>query len=189
MIKAVIFDCFGVMIMPGRTLLYQEFPELASQISRLERRSDAGDMEHSEFIQAISELTGIEASEIDEKYYDVTGYHTTMIEWAHELKKTGKYKIAMISNIGHDWINEFFELESIQGLFDEVILSCDVNILKPDPAIFTMMAEKLALSPSECVMIDDLPRNINGAKKAGMQGVLFTSSLQTKEDFYNLERQ
>ncbi len=186
MIKAVVFDCFGVMIMPGRTLLYQAFPELGHEISHLEHISDAGDITHEQFTKSISELTGIDEKTINEKYYDVRGYHEAIIDWARELKQTGQYKIGMLSNIGHNWINDFVNDMSKYDLFDEVVLSCDVDMMKPDPAIFKLMAKKLNLPTSECVMIDDIPANIDGAKAAGMNGIIFNTTIQTKKDFYDL---
>jgi len=182
MIKAIIFDCFGVLIMPGRTLLYQAFPELAASISHLEKRSDAGEITHQEFIQAIAQLTGINENVINDKYYDVHGYHEAMIGWANELKRSGRYKIAMLSNIGHDWLNDFLASPEINGLFDEVVLSCEEGMLKPNPEIFRLIAKRLNLNPEDCLMIDDIPANIDGAESTGMKGVVFNSTIQTKRD-------
>lgn len=188
-IKGVVFDCFGVMIMPGRTLLYQAFPHLAPQISQLEHISDAGDITHEQFTKSISELTGIDEKTINEKYYDVTGYHEAMIDWARELKATNEYKIGLLSNIGHDWINDFLTDMEKYDLFDEVVLSCDVDMMKPDPEIFRLMADKMGLPIDSCVMIDDIPANIDGAKAVGMNGIVFNTTIQTKSDFYEMVEQ
>ena len=44
------------------------------------------------------------------------------------------------------------------------------------------MADKLHLCPEECIMIDDMADNINGARLAGMHGVVFFDPEQTIED-------
>lgn len=71
-------------------------------------------------------------------------------------------------------------------LFDEILMSGDVNMIKPDPRIFKLMAEKLNLRPEECIMIDDVADNINGARIAGMHGVVFFNPEQIKNDINNL---
>ena len=50
---------------------------------------------------------------------------------------------------------------------------------KPDPRIFEVTAERLGLDPSQCVMVDDLPRNIDGAVAAGMVAVRHTDYAST----------
>ena len=45
--------------------------------------------------------------------------------------------------------------------------------MKPDPAIYRRLCDRFSLEPSECLFIDDLPRNIRGAESIGMQGYCF----------------
>ncbi|TQF66070.1 HAD-IA family hydrolase [Rhodococcus spelaei] len=56
-------------------------------------------------------------------------------------------------------------------LVDEVVLSGDVGLAKPDPRIFRLTAHRLGLSPEDCVFVDDLAANVRGAVDAGMVGV------------------
>ncbi len=56
-------------------------------------------------------------------------------------------------------------------LVDEVVLSGDVGVAKPDAASFLLVAERLGLAPAECVFVDDLTSNVRGAVAAGMVGV------------------
>lgn len=56
-------------------------------------------------------------------------------------------------------------------LVDEVVLSGDVGVAKPDAASFRLVAERLGLDPAECVFVDDLTGNVRGAVAAGMVGV------------------
>jgi epoxide hydrolase-like predicted phosphatase len=105
---------------------------------------------------------------------------------ADNLKKSGKYKVGLLSNISRDWMSEILEYFDSREIFDEMILSGDINIVKPDPQIFKLMAEKLNLDPAECVMIDDLASNVNGARIAGMHGVVFFTTQQAIEDLDNI---
>jgi epoxide hydrolase-like predicted phosphatase len=56
-------------------------------------------------------------------------------------------------------------------LFDAVVISGEVGLRKPEPAIYRLAAERLGLSPQECVFVDDLAPNVRGAARVGMVGV------------------
>ena len=61
---------------------------------------------------------------------------------------------------------------------DGGILSYQEKVVKPEPEIYERLLEKYDLKAHECVFLDDMQVNIDGAKKAGMEGILFT----TKEE-------
>ena len=56
---------------------------------------------------------------------------------------------------------------------DGGIFSCYVKMAKPDHAIYHCLCEKYGLNPSECLFTDDMPENIQAAKKCGFQAILF----------------
>lgn len=56
-------------------------------------------------------------------------------------------------------------------LFDAVVISGEVGLRKPDPAIYALAADRLALPPGQIVFVDDLAPNVRGAVAAGMVGV------------------
>jgi putative hydrolase of the HAD superfamily len=186
MIKAVIFDCFGVLIMPGQSLSYRDYPQFAERIGDLERQSDAGLISRQQFIEAISDLLSITPDEVWSDYYGYRLYNEPAIAWARDIRLANDYKLALLSNIGRGWLDEFLVSMNQIDLFDEVILSSDVGIIKPNPKIFELMSVRLGLDPSECVMIDDVAANIDGAKSIGMYGIVFDSIDQAKADLQRL---
>ena len=94
-------------------------------------------------------------------------------EWIESLKSRG-LKIYLLSN----YSKENFEMAEKDGLFkflklaDGRVVSYQVRMLKPDPAIYNLLFEKYGLDPKECVFLDDSPRNVEAAEKLGMRGVL-----------------
>ena len=52
------------------------------------------------------------------------------------------------------------------------MISSEVGLRKPDPAIYELAAERLGLPPSACVFVDDLPGNLKPARALGMATVL-----------------
>ena len=61
-------------------------------------------------------------------------------------------------------------------------MSGDVKLIKPDRAIYDLHAESFGLDPASSLFIDDSPKNVEGAKAAGWQAVLFTDTETLKRD-------
>ncbi|MFL5913134.1 MAG: HAD family hydrolase [Gaiellaceae bacterium] len=59
-------------------------------------------------------------------------------------------------------------------LFDTIVISGEVGLRKPDPAIYKLAAERLELSPNQVVFVDDLAPNVRAAAAVGMVGVHHT---------------
>ena len=78
-------------------------------------------------------------------------------------------RTALLSNSwGMDYPREEWD-----EIFDAVVISGEVGMRKPEPAIYFHTAELLAVPPSECVFVDDLPSNVQAAVEVGMVGVRF----------------
>ncbi len=92
------------------------------------------------------------------------------------------YKIGILSNVGRGWLGGLFEEPRRQGLFDVIISSGDERVVKPQPQIFQLAAERLGVKPQECVMIDDIEQNCVGARSAGMQAIHY-------EDLEDIKKQ
>lgn len=189
-IKAIIFDCFGVLVVPGRYSLQYDFPDLANELHDLTMRSDYGYISRQEFNQSAAELTGLSVEEFQTRYWEANVRNEPAFNWANELKKTGNYKIGMLSNIGIGWLNDFISETEREQLFDSVVLSGEAGVTKPSVESFELIAQHLGAEPYECVMIDDLLVNIDGAQRAGMKTILFGTTRQAQIDFaYHLESQ
>jgi epoxide hydrolase-like predicted phosphatase len=67
-------------------------------------------------------------------------------------------------------------------LFDAVVISGEVGMRKPEPAIYRYAAQQLRVEPAECVFVDDLGPNVKGAVGVGMVGVKFVSFDQAIEE-------
>jgi putative hydrolase of the HAD superfamily len=185
-IRAAVFDCFGVLIMAGHSLLYLDYPELKDEIRNLQQQSDSGKITRQQFDDATAKYTGLSPEEVEEKYWSINKFNQPMLDWIHDLKQSGQLKTGMLSNINRDWMDVSLPVFEQEKLFDAMVLSADVGLMKPDPAIFKMMADELSLMPNECVMIDDVASNIDGAKLAGMQGIIYVSPEQTQAELNHL---
>ncbi len=87
-------------------------------------------------------------------------------------KGYGIYVLSNASEIFYDYFPKFMALE----YFDGIVVSADIHIIKPDKKIYEYLLAKYRLEPEECLFIDDVEENIEGAKRAGMQGVVFRNN-------------
>ena len=73
--------------------------------------------------------------------------------------------------LSNSWGREGYPRERFAELFDAVVISGEVGLRKPDPAIFALGAAELGLPASACLFVDDLDVNVRAAEAAGMTGV------------------
>lgn len=105
-------------------------------------------------------------------------------EFCDYLKERG-YKIYILSNAS-DAFYLYFPHFAPLDYFDGIIISSDYSLLKPDIKIYELILDKYKLNPEECLFIDDSPENIQGAKKAGISGVVFRDNYAEIMEIFHL---
>lgn len=180
MIRAIIFDCFGVLYSGSLDYLKQLAPPgRAVEVHDINLQKDYGYLSNREYLQALSEILGRPPEVISEI---IDQRHIRNPELIALVKKyKADYAIGLLSNVGDSVMDRLFPPSEANELFDAVILSHNEGIVKPHPAIFTLAAERLGVSPGECIMIDDLEENCDGAEIAGMQSIQHITNQRTAE--------
>jgi 2-haloacid dehalogenase len=69
-------------------------------------------------------------------------------------------------------------LDSLDG----VLVSSEVGITKPDPAIFQLLCARFGVTPEESVFIDDVVQNVTAAQSLGFHGIVFTDAAELRND-------
>jgi len=82
-----------------------------------------------------------------------------------------RYKLSVLSN-ADGTLRGRLERDGIRDLFDDIVVSAEVGMAKPEPAVFHLAVERLRLAPGECVFIDDWDKNVEAAREVGLQAVL-----------------
>ena len=98
------------------------------------------------------------------------------IKEIHNLIKkiTPKYKIGLLSNIYKNMLPFLLEKELIPNiLYDQIIFSCDVGMMKPNPDIYELAQNKAGVSSNEILLVDDREDYLEGAKKLCWNTFLF----------------
>jgi len=84
-------------------------------------------------------------------------------------------RTAILTNAGTDFRDTFCSIYRLPDLVDQVIISAEEQIAKPDKRLYHLAAERLGVSPEEAIFVDDMPVNVEGALEAGMQAFLHTN--------------
>jgi len=108
-----------------------------------------------------------------------------MVQTVKELRETG-VPVALLTNAVREFRTVIESTLPIYELFDVIVDSSEVGLRKPDSRIYELTASRLNLVPAECLMVDDLVDNVNGANDIGMTGLLFSDSEKTALEIRNL---
>jgi putative hydrolase of the HAD superfamily len=98
--------------------------------------------------------------------------HEPNIDLARRLREAGA-RIGLLSNAPPDLDELITEHYGVHIEFHSRVISGVVGLAKPDPAIYHLAAERVGLPPGQCFFVDDLPANIEAARKTGMQAYNF----------------
>jgi HAD superfamily hydrolase (TIGR01509 family) len=185
MIRGVIFDCFGVLYEGSLEYLASLAPpERREAVYEVNRAADYGYISHDEYLSSMAELIDTQPEEVEKISRERFIRNDPLVDYVRSLRP--QYKTALLSNVGYSVMGTLFTEKELTGLFDAVVLSGEVGMVKPYPEIFELTASRLGLRPEECVMIDDLPKNTEGAERVGMKGLVYGSVRQIKTDLNDL---
>jgi len=173
MIKAIIFDCFGVLTQDGwKAFLEDLHDETAKETARyLNHQYDAGLISLEKFLEGVKKATGRDYDIINSARSSEGAKNTDLIEYIRELKK--QYKIGILSNVATNWVRDYLLTAEEQKLFDAMVFSFEAGTTKPDPRIYEAILEKLGVIPEEAVFTDDARHYCDAARQLGMKSILY----------------
>ena len=88
------------------------------------------------------------------------------------------YKTGILSNAWSDGRQIIAGKFALGDAADDLVISAEVGLAKPDPRIYELATTRLGVRPEETVFVDDFVRNIDGARRFGMQAVHFRNREQ-----------
>jgi putative hydrolase of the HAD superfamily len=151
--------------------------EAGTPIHRLE----TGELSEAEFDALLAaRLTTYDGTPVDPTgvlkrvFGDMTG-DPAMYRLVEDLKTAG-IRVALLSN---SW-GDRYPRAQLDELFDEVVISGEVGLRKPDAAIYRLALDRLDVAPEETVFVDDAEPNLHGARAVGLATVLHTDAASTR---------
>jgi putative hydrolase of the HAD superfamily len=201
MIKTVIFDLGGVLVRTEnrkpRQLLAKKFDLSYQELSDLVYRTDSAELattgkvtaeDHQQTILKDLNLPSGSFSLFEDEFWGGDRLDSHLIDFIRGLR--GEFTTVLLSNAWDNLRHLLSELWEIDGLFDHIFISAELELAKPDPAIYKHVIEKLGEDPSELLFIDDFSENIEAAREAGINAIHFRNrdqALFELAEYLNLE--
>ncbi|MEO0462789.1 MAG: HAD family phosphatase [Pseudomonadota bacterium] len=138
--------------------------------------------------KALYVAEGFTAADIDALYAALYASFPLIAEtevMLHELKAAG-YGIFAITDNVHEIVAQLKRDYDFFDQFEVAAVSAELGVLKPDPAIYRWLIDTAGIAPEESVFLDDVQRNVDGAKSVGMKAFVFTNAAKARGDLRSL---
>ncbi|WZO99780.1 HAD family phosphatase [Isosphaeraceae bacterium EP7] len=150
----------------------------------LVKRYEAGKMTSAEFSREVSNLVGLRLSHDDfaAAWADIFELNEPVAGLVADLKRAG-YTLVLGSNTNDLHAAQFrSQFADALSHFDRLVLSYEVGHIKPSADFYHACADAAGRPVAECVFIDDLTENIEGARAAGLTGIVYRDTPSLVEE-------
>jgi epoxide hydrolase-like predicted phosphatase len=191
-IRAIIWDMGGVLVRTEnpspRTLAAERLGLTRSELERMvfagecSDRATLGEIGSADLWQNVCTQLNQPLEEcisLQQAFWGGDQLDNGLVEYIRALRHN--YRTALLSNAFLD-LRSALERWGIVDAFDELIISAEVGLMKPDPRIFQLALARLKVEPAEAVFIDDFSLNVRAAQAAGLLGIRFLDPLQVRAD-------
>jgi putative hydrolase of the HAD superfamily len=152
--------------------LFSTDPEAIRELRQLEM----GEISESDFERAFGRRLGLKdpVHLIDSMFAGMQP-DQAMVSAVKELRSAG----LLTGLISNSWSTSHYDRELLAELFDASVISAEVHMHKPQPAIYRLAAERIGVEPARCIFVDDLRENCEGAEAVGMTAVRHRNAPET----------
>ncbi len=188
-VQAIVWDLGGVLVRTEdrqpRTHLAEELSLSYDGLDRLvfnspsARQASRGEISAGQHWLNVSQQLSWPVEKIQElqdRFWGGDRLDHALVNFMRALKPT--YAIALLSN---NWSNLRQALVNewrIADVFDEIVISAEVGLVKPEPHIYRLTQARLGFRPEQILFVDDFIENIQAARAAGWQAIHFQNSQQ-----------
>lgn len=196
-IKAVIWDMGGVLLREEDTAPRQKLAEqysialadlyeliFNSRSAKLAGVGAISEEEHWNTVASELKISKESLSDFRNNFWSGDRVDATLFEFIQSLRPA--YKTALLSNAWTGTRKALEEYYNCLGIFDAIIISAEVKLAKPDPAIYMKMLNLLSVMPHEAVFIDDTLTNVQAASQMGIHAIHFHSAEQAMMEVHAL---
>ena len=193
-ITTVIFDLGGVLIDWNPRYLYRKLMTDDSAIEVFLSEVCTQDWnEQQDAGRTVAEATALLVAEhphhrdLIEAYYDrfdemMAGDIPGTVAVLESIKAAGQHQLLALTNFSHETFPIAQRRFPFLDHFEEILVSGEVGLKKPDPAIFQMLMDRHPFAPEQAVFIDDVAHNVEAASALGLNTVHFRNADQLREE-------
>ncbi len=196
MIKGFIFDFGGVIVRTeDHSLRHAWDKRLGLPIGSVERavhhsdlwvQAQLGRVSYCDYWKGVAELLyihneGDDIADLRKDYFWGDRLNYELVNLIRDLRADG-YPIALLSNESpelQDRLRQF----GIHDLFDHVLISALIGVMKPDVTAFRVALQALQVAPHEAIFVDDSLTNIRAASALGIHAILFKGEIDFRAEF------
>jgi epoxide hydrolase-like predicted phosphatase len=194
-IKAIYFDLGGVIVRTEdktlRSALGQRFGMTYDEMDRFvfgcetAKKASIGLISEEQHWRDVARRLGVddEWKPIADAFFAGDRIDRSLLAFIQSVRPG--LKTGVISN-AWDGLRAYMQEQGFLTPFDEIIVSAEVGIVKPDARIYHFALQKLGVQPDEAIFVDDMPENIAAANALGMKGVHFRSAEQALAEIKQL---
>lgn len=196
-IQAVIWDLGGVLVRTEdyapRQALARRYGMTLAEIEEFVYSGDSGDRaqrgeisveQHWENQRLALGLSPAELQTFKAEFWGGDRLDAELVAYIRLLRQN--FKTALLSNAFSDLRRVVTEVWKFADAFDEMVISAEVGLVKPDPRIYQLAVDRLGVAPADAVFIDDFSRNVEGARAVGIQAIHFKNPQQARHELENL---
>jgi putative hydrolase of the HAD superfamily len=191
-IRAIFFDFGGVIVrtefqaprqhLAGR--LGMEYEDLVRVVfeSETARQATLGRIDEEVHWAATLKTLKLPAGQrqaLTDEFFGGDVVDRALVATLRSLRK--EYKVGLISN-AWSGLRNYITGQGFADAFDQMIISAEVGLKKPDAPIYALALEKLGVQPAEAVFVDDFIENVEGARAVGMQAIHFQQPEQALDE-------
>jgi HAD superfamily hydrolase (TIGR01509 family) len=185
MIRAIIFDFFDVIRTDGyNRWLKQHNHEREDAFLEASEKHDRGEYSDKEFFKALADASGETPEQVEKELEADNVLNDPLVDYLSSLQ--GKYKLALLSNSASKYLRDELAKYDLEKYFNEIVISSEVGLIKPEPAVFEHITQKLDVKPEECIFIDDNPKHTNAAAELGIHSIVYTGVPELMEQVEKL---
>jgi epoxide hydrolase-like predicted phosphatase len=152
--------------------LFKTDPEALADLRKLE----TGEMSEYDFEAVFGRRLGLaDPDGLIDSMFSGMQPEPAMVEAVRQIRRSG-VKTGLLSN---SWSTDHYDRELLMELFDVSVISAEVQMHKPQPEIYRLAAKRLEVTPEECLFVDDLKENCDGAEAVGMTAIRHRSAPET----------
>jgi epoxide hydrolase-like predicted phosphatase len=188
-IWAVAFDVGGVLTRAGRVSDFEETwrerlgmtqAEFGQALASVDPDELAftGHLSEAQFKAGLSAALGLSAGQVREFLAGMCGELDADFS-AYLARLRPRCSTAILSNAIDGARREYQALYGFEQLVDVIIYSYEVGLAKPDPRVYRLLCDRLAVSPGEVVFLDDRTENVKAACEFGIHALLHENTAQS----------
>ena len=191
-IQAIIFDFGSVLVQMGdeapRRALAERLGIPLKELYRLIFDSDTasramvGELTIEQHWLSVGAALGVAPDELPAvraQFWAADQVNHELVDYIRTLRP--RYKVGLLSNAWNDLRQVMQQRFGFDGLFDELIISAEVGLAKPDPRIFRLTVERMGVQPAQAVFVDDVLANAEAARAVGLQAIHYRDNPQLFE--------